>query len=130
MPLMNMAEISILDPPENYEIVKDSVKEKFIRLGTSHDPDFEAEDLNEHLRLNQAELSDLPRDLDLPKQKAELLASRSQKWNLLLPGIKITEYMTREKNLLHFFEKKEHLIACSDINGLMNFMNISFDLNN
>ncbi|GFX71681.1 hypothetical protein TNCV_4131271 [Trichonephila clavipes] len=38
--------------------------------GTSHDPDFEAEDLNEPHRLNQAELSDLIRDLDLPKQKA------------------------------------------------------------
>ncbi|GFU76834.1 hypothetical protein TNCV_4519901 [Trichonephila clavipes] len=43
---------------------------------TSHDSDFEAEDLNEPHRLNQAELIDLTRDLDLPKQKAALLASR------------------------------------------------------
>ncbi|GFT46793.1 hypothetical protein TNCV_1317261 [Trichonephila clavipes] len=36
----------------------------------------EVEDLNEPHTLNQADWSDLIRDLDLPKQKAELLASR------------------------------------------------------
>ncbi|GFU55383.1 hypothetical protein TNCV_3677101 [Trichonephila clavipes] len=64
------------------------------------------EDLNEPHKLNQAEWSDLVRDLDLPKKKAELLVSRVHKWNLLLQGVKITEYRTRENNLLHFFEKK------------------------
>ncbi|GFR18746.1 hypothetical protein TNCT_307261 [Trichonephila clavata] len=114
----------ILNPPKKYEIVK----EELIRPGTSKDPDFKAEGLNEPNRLNKAELSDLARYLDFPKQKAELLASRLQQWNLHLPRVKITEYRTREKNL-HFFEKKEHLIACIDVNSLMNFMNISCDLN-
>ncbi|GFR25888.1 uncharacterized protein TNCT_649371 [Trichonephila clavata] len=93
-------------------------------------PDFEAEDLNEPHRLNQAEMSDLVRDLDLPKQKAKFLAFRLQQWNLLLTGIKITEYRTHEKNLLHFFEKKEHLMACIDDDSSMHFMDISYDLNN
>ncbi|GFQ66381.1 hypothetical protein TNCT_109121 [Trichonephila clavata] len=92
-PVIHSAEMPILDPPKKYEIVKDYVEEKFIRPGTSHDPDFKAEDLNEPHRLNQAELNYLIRELDLPRQKAELLASRLQQWNLLLPGIKITEYM-------------------------------------
>ncbi|GFQ90036.1 hypothetical protein TNCT_682391 [Trichonephila clavata] len=75
----------ILDLPNKYEIVKDYVEEKeFTSPGTFHDPDFEAEDLNEPHRLNQAELSNFVRDLDLPKQKAEVLASRQQQWNLLL----------------------------------------------
>ena len=53
------------DPPKKYEIVKDDVEEEeFIRPGTSHDPDFEAEDSNEPHGLNQAELSDLVRDID------------------------------------------------------------------
>ncbi|GFS45543.1 uncharacterized protein TNIN_234481 [Trichonephila inaurata madagascariensis] len=82
------------------------------------------EHLNEPHKLNQAEWSDLVRDLDLPKQKAELLASRLHQWNLLLPGVKITEYRTREKNLLHFLEKKEHADACIDVNGVVKFMNI------
>ncbi|GFT28635.1 uncharacterized protein TNCV_4832171 [Trichonephila clavipes] len=62
-----------------------------------------------------------------PPLQAELLSSRLQQWNLLLPGIKVTEHRTREKNLLHFFEKKEHAVACIDVNVLMNFMSISYN---
>ncbi|GFQ74028.1 hypothetical protein TNCT_489011 [Trichonephila clavata] len=40
------ADMPINDPPKKYAIVKDYVEE-FIRPGTSHDSDFEAEDLNE-----------------------------------------------------------------------------------
>ncbi|GFR00062.1 hypothetical protein TNCT_350331 [Trichonephila clavata] len=102
------------------------LKEELIRPGIFHDPDLEAVFFNEPThRLNKAKLSDLVRDHDLPKQKAGSLASRLQ-WNLLLS---LQEYRTREKNF-HFFEKKEHLIACIDANDLMNFMNISYDLNN
>ncbi|GFQ67594.1 hypothetical protein TNCT_681181 [Trichonephila clavata] len=89
-PFLHSANMSILDPPKKYEIVKDYVKEKLIRPGTSHNLDLEAEDLNELHRLNQAELSDLVGDLDLLRQKTELLASRLQQLNLLLSGIKIT----------------------------------------
>ncbi|GFQ86144.1 hypothetical protein TNCT_348971 [Trichonephila clavata] len=81
----------IPDHPKKYEIVKDYVEEEeFIGPGASHDPDLDAEDLNEPRRLNQAELSDLVTDLDFPKQKAELLSSKLQQWNLLLSYIKIT----------------------------------------
>ncbi|GFQ75771.1 uncharacterized protein TNCT_327621 [Trichonephila clavata] len=102
-PVPHSADMSIPDPPIKYEIVKDCVEEEeFIIPGVFHDSDFEAEDLNEPHRLNQAELSDLVRDLDLSKQKAELLASRLQQWNLFLSSDKVTEYRSREKNLLHF----------------------------
>ncbi|GFQ67322.1 hypothetical protein TNCT_736581 [Trichonephila clavata] len=84
----------ILDSPKKYEIVMDYVEEKFIRRGISYDLDFGAEDLNEPHRINQAELSDFVRDLYFLKQKAELLAFILQQWNLLLSGIKITEYRT------------------------------------
>ncbi|GFY76915.1 uncharacterized protein TNIN_131441 [Trichonephila inaurata madagascariensis] len=45
-------------------------------------------------------------------------------------GRVVTEYRTREKNLLHFFKKKEHGVGYIDVNGLMKFMNISNDSNN
>ncbi|GFQ92801.1 hypothetical protein TNCT_497641 [Trichonephila clavata] len=45
-PVTHSADIPIPDPPKKYEIVKDYVEEEFISPGTSHDPDFEAEDLN------------------------------------------------------------------------------------
>ncbi|GFS60468.1 hypothetical protein TNIN_357741 [Trichonephila inaurata madagascariensis] len=76
------ADMPIPDAPKKYEIVKDYVeKGEFIGSGTSHDPDFEAGYLNELHRLNKAELSDLVRYLDLPKQKAKLLASKLLQWN-------------------------------------------------
>ncbi|GFQ66720.1 hypothetical protein TNCT_157731 [Trichonephila clavata] len=67
------ADVPIPDPPKKYAIVKNFVEEEFIiyRSGISYDPVFEAEDLNELHRLNQVELSDLVRYLDLQKQKAE-----------------------------------------------------------
>ncbi|GFY57209.1 hypothetical protein TNIN_324421 [Trichonephila inaurata madagascariensis] len=86
-------------------------------------------DLNEPHKLNQAEWSDLVQDFNLPK-KAELLASSLHQWILLLHGVKNTVYRTREKNVLHFFENKEHVDARIDTKGLMNFMNISYDPNN
>jgi hypothetical protein len=135
-PVPHSADLPIPEPPQNYEIEKDDAEggddlaceeEEVVRPGTSHDSDFEAEGLDEPHRLNQRELSDLIRDLDLPKEKAELLGSRLKQWHLLQPGVKITEYRTRQKNLVHFFEKKEHLVACTDVNGLMNSLNITHD---
>ncbi|GFX87275.1 hypothetical protein TNCV_3820051 [Trichonephila clavipes] len=76
--ISHSADMPIPDPPKKYNIVRYVEENEFIRPGTSHDQDFEAEDLNELPRLNQEELSNLVRYLDFPKQKAELLASRLQ----------------------------------------------------
>ncbi|GFW96679.1 uncharacterized protein TNCV_2847361 [Trichonephila clavipes] len=37
--------------------------------------------------------------------------------------------LVKKKKNLYFFEKKEHVVACIDVKGLMNFMNISYDTN-
>jgi hypothetical protein len=38
-------------------------------------------------KITEGELNDLIRDLELPKNKAALLASRLQQWNLLHHGV-------------------------------------------
>ncbi|KAJ4449613.1 hypothetical protein ANN_01016 [Periplaneta americana] len=63
-------------PPENcvFEVEhEDSMEQEEPNTpSTSHDPDFEEKDDKPH-RMSQAELSDLIRDLDLSKEKAEIL---------------------------------------------------------
>lgn len=53
-------------------------------------------------RLSQAELNDLIRDLDLSKEKAEILGSRLQQWNLLERDVRVSQYR-RHRDLLPFF---------------------------
>lgn len=79
---------------------------------------FEA-DVNEPHLIEQSELNDLVRDLSLPKDKAELLASRLQQWHLLAKNVKVTVYRKRSVELSGFYEMKENFCYCSDIEGLM-----------
>ncbi|KAJ4432901.1 hypothetical protein ANN_15157, partial [Periplaneta americana] len=52
--------------------------------------------------LSQSELDDFIRELELPKCKAELVASRFKEWRFLLPSCKITSYRTRNKEFSSF----------------------------
>ena len=54
--------------------------------------------------INESKLNDLVRDLDLPKVKAELLASRLKQWNLLQSGVKVSSFRTRQQSLAQFFQ--------------------------
>jgi hypothetical protein len=48
-------------------------------------------------RITQNDLNDLVRDLELPKRKAELLASRLQQWNLLDDNVKVSAFRSHQK---------------------------------
>jgi len=50
---------------------------------SSRDADYLPSTDSSNHKITEGELSDLIRDLELPKNKAELLASRLQQWNLL-----------------------------------------------
>lgn len=80
-------------------------------------------------KITQAELNDLIRDLELPKNKAELLGSRLQQWNLLESGVTITSFRTRQKELMQYFEMAESLVFCKDVSGLMGALNITYKQN-
>ena len=69
--------------------------------------------------LSQEELNDLVRDLELPKEKAELLGSRLQEWNLLQPNTKITHFHHRRLQFSSFYSQENNVCFCHDINGLI-----------
>jgi hypothetical protein len=62
------------------------------------DPDFQGPTSESPHKLTQNELNDLAGDWELPKIKAELLASRIKQWKYLEEGVKITLYPYRKKH--------------------------------
>lgn len=71
------------------------------------------------------ELNDLVRDLGLPKDSSELLASRLQEKKLLLKGTKVTFYRTRDKSFRKFFSSESSLVYCNDISGLIETFSVT-----
>lgn len=71
-------------------------------------------------KCTQEELNNLIKDLNLPKDGAELLASRLKEKNLLSEGTKVTIYRNRDEEFRKYFSRNEELVYCSDIVGLMN----------
>ena len=84
----------------------------------TNDSDFDAAN-GEPILFGQSDLSDLIRELNLPKKSAELLASRLGERHLLQPGTRITYYRCRERNLLPFFTSENDLVYCNNVEGLM-----------
>ena len=75
-------------------------------------------------RLNQDDLSDLIHDLNLPKESAELLASRLKERNFLQAKTNATLYRNREANFLPHFKQYEEIVVCNDVELLL--MELSF----
>ncbi|KAI6661165.1 hypothetical protein LOD99_10187 [Oopsacas minuta] len=70
-------------------------------------------------RVDQLELNDLIRDLDLSKESSEVMISRLNGKNLLHPGTKITYYRNREQSLLPYFCNDNGLLWYNDVRGLL-----------
>jgi hypothetical protein len=102
-------------------------REKTLQSSTSTDADFTADlQFNEYHRITHEELNDLIRDLDLPTSKAELLgSSRLQQWNFLKENVQISVYRKRQEDLVQFIKMERALIACTDIDALMQTLNIN-----
>ena len=66
-------------------------------------------------RFNQDNLSDLIRDLNLPKESAELLASHLKERNFLQAKTNVTFYRNREGNFLPYFKQYEEIVVCNDV---------------
>ena len=74
---------------------------------------------------SQSELNDLIRDLNLPKQSAEVLASRLQEKHLLKAGTSVSFYRNREEELRKYFQSDGQLVYCTDVEGLLLAMGLS-----
>lgn len=78
-------------------------------------------------QFTQLELNDLVRDLELTKEKAELLASRLKEKQLLAPKTKVCFYRTRDEEFHLFFKEADGIVFCTDIAGLVNRLGAPFN---
>ena len=105
-------------PFEEPECVDDTNPDQ----SSDHDDDDDDEYLPEKnaypKRFNQQDLNDLIRDLSLPKDKAELLASRLKERNMLKDDVRVCHFRIRNHNLKTYFVVDGPMVYCHDINGL------------
>ena len=78
----------------------------------------------------QAALNDLVRDLNLPKDKSQLIGSRLKDRNLLAPETTFSWYRHRETKLVEFFSEGKDYVYCSNIYGLIEKSGLTYDSNN
>src|SRR5215470_1287932 len=83
-------------------------------------------DATPHL-LSQADLNDLVRDLDLSKEKAELLGSRFQQWNLLQSNTRVCVYRDRHSKYATYYRTEMNVCYFNDIQGLMHELGYHHD---
>jgi hypothetical protein len=122
-------------PPENFSLNSggdDKNDEHQLHLhseeqqpSSSRNPEFcPSLDSYEPHKITEIELNDLIRDLELPKNKAELLASRLQQWNLLDHAVKVTVFYTQNKVFEKFHGTEDDFTVCKDADGLLAAMSM------
>ena len=113
-------------PPSDLPVISDESAE----CSTDSSTDFDSCVSERRLHfITQEDLNDLVRDLNLSKDKSELLASRLQQWNLLTLGTKVTFYRQKSKDLSNLFSADGELCYCNNIPGLFESIGINYDLN-
>ena len=90
----------VVDEPESSTTEESSLE------GDCYEP---FADYRSPILITQAFLNDLVRDLNLPKESAELLGSRLQNNNLLAPNTTYSWYRRREKVWCNIFLCRKHL---------------------
>jgi hypothetical protein len=70
-------------------------------------------------KFTQSELNDLIRELQLTKEKSELLGSRLREKNMLASGVKFSWYRNREKEFRKYYAQEDQLVFCTDIRNLL-----------
>lgn len=74
-----------------------------------------------------AELNDLIRELEMPKDKSEMLASRLKERGLAASDVKITFYRSRHERFAQYYAKEEHFVYCKYVNGLFQEFGETYD---
>ena len=119
--------LPVPEPPDDFAMYYDdddsvSSDSEEQQPSASRDADYLPSTNSSIHKITEGQLNDLIRDLELPKNKSELLASRLQQWNLLHHSVKVTTFRTRSQEFEKFFKTVGFFTYCKDIDGLMDAM--------
>jgi phosphoglycolate phosphatase-like HAD superfamily hydrolase len=70
-------------------------------------------------KFTQSKMNDLIRELQLTKEKSELLGSRLREKNMLASVVKFSWYRYREEEFRKYYAQKDQLVFCTDIRNLL-----------
>ena len=84
------------------------------------------DEVSNPILFSQAALNNLVRDLNLPKDKSQLLGSRLKERNLA-PETTFSSYRHRETELVEFFSEGKDYVYCSNIYGLIEKLGLTYD---
>jgi hypothetical protein len=70
-------------------------------------------------KFTQSELNDLLRELQLTKEKSELIGLRLCENNMLASRVKFSWYRNREKEFRKYYAQEDQLLFCTDIRNLV-----------
>jgi len=93
------------EPPDNFAMYSDdedsvSSNSEEQQPSASRDADYLPRTDTSNHKITEGELNELIGDLELPKNKAELLAPMLQQWNLLQRPVKVTTFRTRKQEFV------------------------------
>ncbi|ESN97698.1 hypothetical protein HELRODRAFT_177753 [Helobdella robusta] len=123
-PVPHSVEYPVPTPPTDTVLYSEEEQSGDEKVDVEYKPDY---DKDKPYMITQGELSDLVRDLGLTKNKAELLWSRLQQWNLLDRGTKISHFRDRHTEFAKFYNKEDNICYCVDIAGLMTKLDDEYD---
>ncbi|KAJ4430811.1 hypothetical protein ANN_19402 [Periplaneta americana] len=117
-------DIPVLLPPESDTLPSGS---RSTETESPMDHTYEPGNTGDDRCFNQSELNDLVKDLNLPKESAELLGSRLKEKKVLAEGTYFSWYWHRQKELVPFLAEEENLVYFQDILAVLKFYNINYN---
>jgi len=117
--LVSIKELPIRSPPDNLSDESESsslqsTTEKMYCEPHQYDRPID--------KFTQSELNDLIRQLQLTKEKSELLGSRLHEKNMLASGVKFSWYRNREKEFRKYYAQEDKLVFCTDVCNLLHHL--------
>jgi len=121
--------LPVSEPLYNFAVYSDaedsvSSNSKEQQPSSSRDADYLPSTDSSNCKITEGKLNDLIRYLKLQKNKAELLASSLQQWNLLHHSMKVKTFCTRNQEFKQLFNAIGYFTHCKDTDGLMGEMHM------